>query len=81
MTHEEVVEKLNAFLVTKMEVNPADLLPEADVKEDLGMSSMDMMETIIFIKKTFGFRPARGVLHHLFTLEDWYDYIETNALQ
>ena len=52
MTHEDVVEKLNAFLVAKMEVEPSKLLPEADVKEDLGMSSMDMMETIIFIKKT-----------------------------
>lgn len=80
MTHEEVVEKLNTFLINKIEVDRAALLPDADVKEDLGMSSMDMMETMIFIKKTFGFRPARGVLHHLFTLDDWYDYIETNAL-
>lgn len=81
MTHEEVVEKLNAFLETKIEVKKDLLLPDADVKEDLGMTSMDMLETIVFIKRTFGFKPARGVLHHLFTLNDWYDYIETNAIE
>ena len=80
MTHQEVVEKLNAFLVNKIEVKESLLLPDADVKEDLGMTSMDLMETIIFIKRTFGFKPARGVLHHLFTLNDWYDYIEANSL-
>lgn len=81
MTHQEVVEKLNTFLITKLEVKRDLLLPEADVKENLGLTSMDMMETIIFIKRTFGFKPARGVLHHLFTLNDWYDYIETNVIE
>lgn len=80
MTREEVVEKLNAFLINKIEVKEDLLLPDADVKADLGMTSMDLMETIIFIKRTFGFKPARGVLHHLFTLNDWYDYIEMNTL-
>ena len=58
MTHQEVVDKLNAFLVNKIEVKDSLLLPDADVKEDLGMTSMDLMETIIFIKRTFGFKPA-----------------------
>lgn len=79
MTSQEIQEKVNAFLTDRLEYEPATLTPEAELKRDLGMTSLDAVETSIFIKRTFGFQPERGAVKALVTLQDLYDYIEQNC--
>lgn len=79
MTKQEIQEKVNAFLTDRLEYEPATLTPEAELKRDLGMTSLDAVETSIFIKRTFGFQPERGAVKALVTLQDLYDYIEQNC--
>ena len=76
MTQQEIQEKVNAFLTDRLEYEPATLTPEAELKRDLGMTSLDAVETSIFIKRTFGFQSERGAIKTLVTLQDLYDYIE-----
>ncbi len=78
MTTKEIQEKVNAFLTDRLEYEPATLTPEAELKRDLGMTSLDAVETSIFIKRTFGFQPERGAIKTLVTLQDLYDYIARN---
>lgn len=75
MTNQEIAEKVNAFMVDRLEYDEALLTPEAELKRDLGMTSLDTVETSIFIKRTFGFQPERGAVKSLVTLQDLYDYI------
>lgn len=78
MTSQEIQEKVNAFLTDRLEYEPSAITPEAELKRDLGMTSLDAVETAIFIKRTFGFQPERGAIKTLITLQDLYDYIEKN---
>lgn len=79
MTQQEIQEKVNAFMTDRLEYEPDMLNPEAELKRDLGMTSLDAVETAIFIKRTFGFQPDRGAIKTLVTLQDLYDYIEKNS--
>ncbi len=76
MNKQEIAEKVNAFMTDRLEYNAASLQPEAELKRDLGMTSLDAVETSIFIKRTFGYQPERGAIKTLVTLQDLYDYIE-----
>ena len=60
----------------RLEYDAERLTPETELKRDLGMTSLDAVETSLFIKRTFGFQPERGVMKTIGTLQDLYDYIE-----
>lgn len=79
MTPQEIQEKVNSFLTDRLEYEPSAITPEAELKRDLGMTSLDAVETSIFIKRTFGFQPERGAIKTLVTLQDLYNYIEQHA--
>lgn len=76
MTKQEIQEKVNTFLIDRLEYEPSAIKPDAELKRDLGMTSLDAVETSIFIKRTFGFQPERGAVKMLVTIQDLYDYIE-----
>ena len=78
MTTQEIQEKVNAFLTDRLEYEPSAIIPEAELKRDLGMTSLDAVETAIFIKRIFGFQPERGAIKTLVTIQDLYDYIGSN---
>ena len=78
MTQQEIQKKVNAFLTDRLEYEPSAIIPEAELKRDLGMTSLDAVETAIFIKRTFGFQPERGAIKTLVTIQDLYDYIARN---
>ena len=78
MTNQEIQSKINAFLTDRLEYEPSAIKPEAELKRDLGMTSLDAVETAIFIKRTFGFQPERGYVKMLVTIQDLYDFIEKN---
>lgn len=79
MDKQEIQEKVNAFLTDRLEYEPGAIKPEAELKRDLGMTSLDAVETAIFIKRTFGFQPERGAVKTLITIQDIYDFIEKNG--
>ena len=76
MTRNEIEQKVNQFFVETLEYDENSVKPESSLREDLGMTSLDAVETAIFIKRTFGFQPERGDMFTLHTLSDVYAYIE-----
>ncbi len=79
MSNQEIQTKVNTFLTDRLEYDPAAIAPESELKRDLGMTSLDAVETSLFIRRTFGFQPERGAIKTLITLQDLYDYIEKNC--
>lgn len=79
-TKEEIITKTNTFMVEQLEYLESTLQPQARLKQDIGMTSLDALETTIFIKRTFGFQPQRTDIKTLQTLGDLYDYIEKNII-
>jgi len=76
MTKEEIIEKVNTFLIDRLEFDAELIQPEAQLQADLGLSSLDIQETKIYIKRSFGFMPERQDMLQLSTLEDLYNFIE-----
>ena len=79
MTQQEIIEKVNTFMTERLEYDEALLQAEAELKRDLGMTSLDAVETSLFIRRTFGFQPQRGAIKTLVTLQDLYDYIANES--
>ena len=75
MTQQEIKQKVNQFMVDRLEYDPNRLSPEVHLKEDLGMTSLDAVETSLFIRRTFGFQPERGAIKTIATLQELYDFI------
>lgn len=78
MSKHEIHEKVIRFMVDRLEYEEDRLTPDVHLKEDLGMTSLDAVETSLFIRRTFGFQPERGAIKIIGTLQELYDYIEQN---
>lgn len=76
MTKQEIIEKTNAFLVEEYEKDTKLLKPEARLREDLELNSLDYMDLMVTIKRVFGVMPAPVEMNLVVTLGDFYDFIE-----
>lgn len=72
----EIVEKVNEFLVDEFEIDEAKLKPEAQLKDDLDIESLDFVDIVVIIEKEFGFKVKREEMVNVSTLESLYKYIE-----
>ena len=78
MTKQEIIEKVNALLVEEFEIAEELLTPEASLKEDLEIDSLDFVDIVVLIDREFGFKPQAAELKNVKTLGAFYDYIETH---
>ena len=79
MTKEEIIEKVNRLLMEEFEMAPELLTPEASLKNDLEIDSLDFVDIVVLIDREFGFKPKAEELKNVKTLQDFYDYIEANV--
>ena len=56
MTRNEIDEKVKAFLVEDLEVEEENITPDARLKEDLGIDSLDFVDIVVIVERTFGFK-------------------------
>jgi len=53
MTEEEIIKRIDASLAEEFELDPADLVPEATLFDDLGLDSLDMVDMVIALEHAF----------------------------
>lgn len=78
MNKNEIIEKVNSLLVEEFEISPALLAPEASLKQDLEIDSLDFVDIVVLIDREFGFKPKAEELKNVKTLQNFYDYIEAH---
>ena len=76
MSGKEIEEKVNAFLVEELEIDEEKIFPEARLKEDVGIDSLDFVDIVVIVNRVFGFKIQNGELKGVKTLGEFYDYIE-----
>ena len=79
MTKQEITDKMNSLLVEEFEIAEERLTPEANLKDDLEIDSLDLVDIVVLIDQEFGFKPKAEELKNVKTLQDFYDYIETHV--
>ena len=81
MTRQEIEEIVRNFLIVDFEVPEDRVYPEARLREDLEIDSLDFVQVIVFLHKSFGFKAKSEELAHLKTLSQFCDYIEEKVNQ
>jgi acyl carrier protein len=79
MQKEEIIGKINAFLIEEFELEQDQLVPTAHLKNDLGIDSLDFVDIIVIIEKNFGFKVKGEDMINVKTLQDFYDYVIERA--
>ena len=75
MKKEEVIAKVNNFLVNEFEMEESSLVPDADLRDDLEIESLDFVDIAVEIEKGFGFKIKGEEMINVKTLDDLYQYI------
>ncbi len=75
MQREEIIEKVNEFLIEEFELEADKVVPEALLKDDLEIESLDFVDIVVIIEKEFGFKVNGEEMVNVRTLQDLYDYI------
>jgi len=75
MTNEEIIEKIKAFLIEEFEVEPEKITPEANLKETLGLDSLDYIDLVVVIESNFSFKVKPEDFSSITTYKDFCDYV------
>lgn len=77
MTRDEIVSRVNGALAEEFEIPLERLVSSADIKNDLGLDSLDVIDMVIVIEQALDFKlPDRNAITQIRTLNDIYDFIE-----
>jgi acyl carrier protein len=74
LTKEEIVVKVNGFLVEEFETDPSKITPEANLRETLDLDSLDYVDLVVVIESNFGFKVIGEDFINIHTFQDFYDY-------
>ena len=75
MTNEEIIHKINEFLVDEFEVEAEKIIPDSNLKETLDLDSLDYVDLVVVIESNFGFKVTAEDFTGIITFQDFYDYI------
>ncbi|MDW7693450.1 acyl carrier protein [Flammeovirgaceae bacterium SG7u.111] len=75
MSNEEIIEKINGFIVDEFEVDEEKISPEADLKTTLDLDSLDYVDLVVEIENNFGFKVKPEDFTGIITFDDFYVYI------
>lgn len=76
MSPQEIRAKINAALAKEFEIEPERLVPEARLIEDLEMDSLDSVDLIAAMEKTFKVKCPEQEARKLRTMGDIYTFVE-----
>ena len=78
MTEQEIIEKVNKVFIDDFEIDEADLQPDANIFEDLGLDSLDIVDLVVGLQKSFNVKIRdEENIRNIRTLSDIYDFIKS----
>ena len=78
MEKSRIIETTNKALEAEFEIDSAKLVPESNIRTDLGLDSLDIVDMVIVLEKAFQIKLTdKKALATLHTLGDIYDFLET----
>ncbi|MEO6490818.1 MAG: acyl carrier protein [Ferruginibacter sp.] len=75
MENNLIIEKIKSFLVEEFEVEPGKIVPEANLKETLGLDSLDYIDLVVVIESNFAFKVKPEDFTNIATFKDFCDYV------
>ena len=75
MQNEDIILKINQLLIDEIEIDENQITPSADLKNDLGIDSLDFVDLFVIIENNFGFKMKADEMAEVKSLNDFYQYI------
>ena len=75
MQQDEIINKINQLLIEEIEIDQDQISPQADLKKDLGIDSLDFVDLFVIIENNFGFKMKAEEMTDVTTLQDFYNYL------
>ncbi|WP_149274434.1 acyl carrier protein [Pareuzebyella sediminis] len=76
MTKEVIIKKIDDFLIDEFEVEEEEIAPEANLKDTLGLDSLDFVDLVVAVESNFGVKLVGEDFVNVTTLQDFYNLIE-----
>ena len=73
--HEDIIGKINNFLVEEFEVDAEKITPGANLRDTLALDSLDYIDLVVVVESNFSFKVKPEDFASIFTFQDFYNYI------
>ncbi|SIT05927.1 acyl carrier protein [Zobellia uliginosa] len=76
MTKELIIQKIDDFLIDEFEVEEDEIAADANLKDTLGLDSLDFVDLVVAVESNFGVKLVGEDFVNVTTLQNFYDLIE-----
>lgn len=77
MDRTEIEKKVRDFLVEELEIDEDKIFPDARLKDDMGIDSLDFVDIVVIVERNFGFKIKAEEMVGVDTFSKFCDYIES----
>ena len=77
----EVTDKVKQFLVEEFEIESDKIKPEATLKTDLGIDSLDFVDIVVIVDDIFGFQINSDDIQKIDTFGEFCNYIQEKTVK
>ncbi len=78
MERSKIESIVNQIMIEEFEIEPSQIRPQARLKEEFDLDSLDGVDLVVAIERKFGIRIEEEKARQMATLKDIYDYIENH---
>ena len=75
MDRDNIIKTINGLLIEEFEIEESAIKPDARLKDDLGLESLDFVDIAVIVQKEFGLTLKGEEMTSIRTLQNLYDYI------
>lgn len=76
MTDQEAIELINTSLAEEFELDPKRMVPEAHLRDDLELDSLDRVDMVVVLQKAFKIKiREEAAIRQIRTLGDIHAYV------
>ena len=72
----EIEERVKNFLIEELEIEEENIFPDAKLKDDMGIDSLDFVDIVVIVEKNFAFKIKAEEMVGVDTYSKFCDYIE-----
>ena len=76
MSTEEILNKINQILIEEFEVEADIITPNANLKDTLGLDSLDYVDLVVTIESNFGIKLGEADFVGVATFQDFYNLLQ-----
>ncbi len=73
----QVESKINEFLIEEFELEPKQLVPDAELMGSLDLDSLDFVDLVVAIEESFGIKLKGEDFEGVTKLQDLYDLLHS----